>query len=270
MPVDNSIYEAPGDIWWDETRPLSSLRTAINPGRLAYLAEVVGAAGLTAPGARALDIGCGGGLMAEEVARMGFAVTGVDPAVAAIEVARSHAFKSGLRIEYTTAGGESLPFPEDSFDLVYCCDVLEHVTDPGVVIGEAARVLRAGGIFFYDTINRTPASKLLMIRLFQEWALTAWMPRDLHSWEAFITPDEIEKLLLANHLDPRGMTGLQPSVSPPRMLMNLILLRRGRLTYGEFGRRGAFKRSRDTGVIYAGYAVKPAARANGSAPIGQA
>jgi 2-polyprenyl-6-hydroxyphenyl methylase/3-demethylubiquinone-9 3-methyltransferase len=182
MPVDNSIYEAPGDIWWDETQPLSALRTAINPGRMAYLAEVLKQEGMTGRGSRALDIGCGGGLMAEEVARMGFAVSGVDPAAASVAVARAHALTSDLDIEYATAGGESLPFPDQSFDLVYCCDVLEHVTDPGQVIRETSRVLRPGGLFFYDTINRTRASKLLMIKMFQDWSLTAWMPRDLHAW----------------------------------------------------------------------------------------
>jgi 2-polyprenyl-6-hydroxyphenyl methylase/3-demethylubiquinone-9 3-methyltransferase len=134
--------------------------------------------------------------------------------------------------------------------------VLEHVTDPGRVIRETSRVLRPGGLFFYDTINRTRASKLLMINMFQDWSLTAWMPRDLHAWERFITPGEMENLLLAGDLSPRGMTGLQPSAAPPRMLLDLIRLRRGHLTYGEFGRRSAFKRTSSTGILYAGYAVK--------------
>ena len=211
MPVDNAIYTAPGDIWWDETKPLSSLRTAINPGRIGYLKRILDETGFPICGARALDIGCGGGLMAEEVARMGFDVTGVDPAQAAVGVAADHARRSGLEIAYRVAAGEALPFDDGQFDLVYCCDVLEHVDDVHRVIAESARVLRPGGLYFFDTINRTRASRFVMIKLFQEWSLTAWMPRDLHAWDRFITPDELTHLLADSGLELGGMTGLAPS-----------------------------------------------------------
>ena len=260
MPVDNAIYSAPGDIWWDESQPLSSLRTAINPGRLGYLRRVLEETGLPIRGATALDIGCGGGLMAEEVSRMGFAVTGVDPAAAAIDVAVDHASHSGLAIAYQVASGELLPFADGSFDLVYCCDVLEHVADLPRVIAESARVLRTGGLYFFDTINRTGASRFLMIKLLQEWPLTAWMPRDLHAWDRFITPEELTDLLVDRGLELGGMTGLAPSASPPQLSIDLVRLRLGVFSFGEFGRRSIFRETPDKTVVYSGYAVKTTTR----------
>ncbi len=260
MPVDNAIYTAPGDIWWDEDQPLSSLRTAINPGRVGYLRRVLEETGFHTRGATALDIGCGGGLMAEEVSQMGFALTGVDPAAAAIDVARAHARRSGLAISYQVASGESLPFGDGSFDLVYCCDVLEHVTDLPRVIAESTRVLRKGGLYFFDTINRTGASRFLMIKLFQDWHLTAWMPRDLHAWNRFIKPEELTRLPLDSGLELGGMTGLAPSASPVQLLLDLVRLRLGVFSFGEFGRRSIFRETPDRTVLYAGYAVKTTTR----------
>ena len=260
MPVDNAIYMAPGDIWWDESQPLSSLRTAINPGRIGYLRRILEETGYRTASARALDVGCGGGLMAEEVARMGFDVTGVDPAEASVEVAADHARRSGLDITYRVAAGEALPFDDGQFDLVYCCDVLEHVADARSVIAESARVLRPGGVYFFDTINRTGASKLLMIKLFQEWSLTAWMPRNLHAWDRFIKPDELTHLLTESGLEVGGMTGLAPSAPPPRLLFDLVRLRLGAFTFGDFGRRSIFRETSDKAVLYAGYALKGATR----------
>lgn len=256
MAVDNELYNAPGDIWWDENQPLSSLRTAINPARMGYLEETIRRLELHGAGRRALDVGCGGGLMAEEVARLGFMVTGVDPAAAAIEVARHHAQSSGLAIDYQVAFGEALPFADAAFDLVYCCDVLEHVSDLPRVIAEAARVLRPGGLYFFDTINRTGASRLLMIKLFQEWRLTAWMPRNLHSWDHFIKPDELTPLLQANGLRPGELTGLAPAASPLQLMRDLFRLRRRAITFAEFGSRSSFRTVADTSVLYAGHAIK--------------
>ena len=194
--------------------------------------------------------------MAEEVARLGFKVTGVDPAAPSLDVARAHARESRLAIEYQVADGESLPFPDSSFDLVYCCDVLEHVSDVARVVAESARVLRPGGLYFFDTINRTAASRLLMIKLFQEWNATAWLPHNLHSWDRFIKPQELTPLLECNGLHLSELTGLAPSAPPPRLFLDLVRLRRGAMTYAEFGRRSVFRRAADRSVVYAGYAVK--------------
>lgn len=257
MPVDNKLYDAREDIWWDETKPLNALRTAINPGRVGYLRQVVATLGLRPADSTALDVGCGGGIMAEEVAAMGFRVTGVDPSAESIATARAHTARSALAIEYLEAPGEHLPFADETFELVYCCDVLEHVNDLQQVINEAARVLKPGGVYLYDTINRTFPSKLVMIKLFQEWGATAFMPPNLHDWEQFIKPAE-----LLGGLDKAGlrnveMVGLKPAANPVQLVRLLRKVKKGRMTPAEMGRRSPMAVSRDMTVLYIGHAVKP-------------
>jgi 2-polyprenyl-6-hydroxyphenyl methylase/3-demethylubiquinone-9 3-methyltransferase len=184
--IDNELYKQSGDIWWNDAQPLSAIRTSLNPGRLAHLAIVLRQTGLDLHGLTALDVGCGGGLLAEEMARLGFAVTGVDPADNSLATARAHAAQSALAIDYRRGTAESLPCDDASFDFVYCCDVLEHVDSVDRAVAEAARVLKPGGVYLYDTINRTFLSKLIYIKLFQEWGWTSWMPPNLHTWEKFI------------------------------------------------------------------------------------
>ena len=133
-----------------------------------------------------LDLGCGGGLMSEAYARRGARVTGVDPSTVSLKVARAHARESGLSIRYKQGRGEAFPFPDASFDLVSCCDVLEHVDDLDAVIHRITRVLRPDGLFFFDTINRTWLSWLFVIEVFQEWLHL--VPAGTHDWDMFITP----------------------------------------------------------------------------------
>jgi 2-polyprenyl-6-hydroxyphenyl methylase/3-demethylubiquinone-9 3-methyltransferase len=261
MPVNNALYNAPGDIWWDEAQPLNALKTAINPGRIGYLRQVMAKHGWRGDGRTALDVGCGGGIMAEEVAALGFNVTGVDPSESSLATARRHAAAAGLSIIYSRAGGESLPYPDSSFDLVYCCDVLEHVGDVDRVVAEAARVLKPEGIYLYDTINRTFLSRFVMIKLFQEWKATAFMPADLHDWAQFIKPPE-----LAGSLDRAGLRqvetiGLQPAANPLRLIGLLRQVKRGKITPAELGRRSPMRLSNDRSVLYAGHAVKSMAAA---------
>jgi 2-polyprenyl-6-hydroxyphenyl methylase / 3-demethylubiquinone-9 3-methyltransferase len=260
MPVDNALYNAPGDIWWDEAQPLNALRTAINPGRMAYLRRVLDLHGWKAQGRTALDVGCGGGIMAEEVAALGFTVTGVDPSENSLATARRHALEGGLHIKYDRASGESLPYPDDTFDLVYCCDVLEHVDDVDRTIAEAARVLKPGGIYLYDTINRTAVSRLVMIKLFQEWRAFAFMPEHLHDWSRFIKPAELEASLRRAGLRQVDSVGLKPSANPVAMIMLLRQVKGGRMTPAEMGRRSPMAMSNDRSVLYAGHAMKGDAR----------
>ena len=115
-----------------------------------------------------MDVGCGGGFLAEEFAKDGFAVTGIDPADRSIEAARKHAADNNLEIDYRAGKEEALPFSDGSFDIVACCDVLEHVDDFSLVISEVARTLKAGGVFCFDTVNRTWLSNLVAIKLFKK------------------------------------------------------------------------------------------------------
>ena len=163
--------------------------------------------GIDPVGLEVLDVGCGGGLLAE-FAALGARVTGVDPSVDSLAAARTHARQSGFAIHYQPGVGEQLPLPDASFDAVYCCDVLEHVDDLGRTVREIARVLRPGGVFLYDTINRTRRSRLLVIKLSQDWAATRWAEPNTHDWRCFIRPAELERKPAAAGLDVRDRVGL--------------------------------------------------------------
>ena len=125
MPIDNQLYDRPGDIWWNEQEPFSMLRTMVNPVRFEFFRAILTDEGRT-EGA-ALDVGCGGGLLAEECARFGLLVTGIDPSARSVRIAQEHAVQSDLTINYLAGAGERLPFVDASYDVVFCCDVLEHV-----------------------------------------------------------------------------------------------------------------------------------------------
>jgi len=256
MPVDNAVYDRMADSWWDEGGFLHVL-AALNPARFGYMRRVLTEELHLAPaGLRALDVGCGGGLLAEEFARLGCSVMGVDPSEESLAAARKHAVAQGLAIEYRCATGEALPFADASFDMVYCCDVLEHVTDLRQVIAESARVLKPGGTYLYDTINRTPQSWLIMIKLLQDWRWTAMMPPQLHDWRMFIRPDELRRALEHHGLVPGGLTGLKPRAYPLRVVRALRRLKRGLVSYAGAVREMDVGESPDTSVSYIGYARK--------------
>jgi 2-polyprenyl-6-hydroxyphenyl methylase/3-demethylubiquinone-9 3-methyltransferase len=253
--VDNEIYNTPADIWWSDDQPMSVIRTALNPARLGYLTEVLGRLGVDPAGKTLADIGCGGGLFAEELARLGANVIGVDPSAPSLETARAHAEAAGLAIEYRLGRGEMLPLQDSSVDLACCVDVLEHVSDVSAVLRETARILKPGGIYLYDTINRTPLARL-MIKLSQDWSPTAWAPRDMHHYSQFITPAELHALLEASGLSGAGYTGMSPSPGPVRIYQLLRQVRTGKISYAEFGRGLRFVLTKDTRVSYIGHAIK--------------
>ena len=259
MPVDNQLYDRLADTWWQEDSVLGLLRTSVNPARFGYMRRVLTEElGIDPGGKTALDVGCGGGLLAEEFARLGCRVTGVDPSAESLETARGHARIEGLEINYLVSAGEQLPFEDESFDVVYCCDVLEHVADLQRVLDESARVMKPGGVYMYDTINRTRRSKLVMIKLIQDWRSTALMEPNLHDWDMFIKPSELIAALTQAGLDSRDVKGIGPARNPVAMLRDLRRRARGEITYGEFGARNVMREQRDTSLAYAGYATKPA------------
>ena len=258
MPVDNAIYDGPGDQWWDERQPLSALRTALNPARIGYFTGVLDSLGVEPVGMTAVDIGCGGGLFSEELCRLGARVIGVDPSAASLAIARSHADSSGMVIDYRSGRGEALPLPDSSVDVACCVDVLEHVADVDAVVRETARVLKNGGVYLFDTINRTVVSKLVMIKLLQDWRVTAWLPARLHAFEQFLTPAELQAIMARHQLTGGEVVGIGPGVNPARLLGLLWQLRRGTISPGELGRRARFVQIRNTRVAYAGYEIKTA------------
>jgi 2-polyprenyl-6-hydroxyphenyl methylase/3-demethylubiquinone-9 3-methyltransferase len=260
MPIDNHLYDTMADSWWDEGGCLHILR-GLNPARLGYMRRVlVGELGIDLRGKKTLDVGCGGGILAEDFARLGCDVTGIDPSEKSIEAALVHTRQEGLAIDYRIGTGEALPFPDASFELAYCCDVLEHVSDVGRVIAEISRVLQPGAIFFYDTINRTLRSKLVIIKLFQEWSWTSFMPPNLHDWRMFIKPEELTAILAGNGLKNQGLTGLKPAANLLQTALQTFRLlrarKRGELTYLEAARGLGLRESRDTSILFMGWARK--------------
>lgn len=257
MGVDNKIYDQQADTWWHEDGLLHFLKTAINPARFGYFRRILTQTLQIPPAGKSLlDVGCGGGLLAEEFARLGCQVTGVDPSAPSLEAARQHAGQKGLPILYQQAGGERLPFGAASFDIACCCDVLEHVDDVAAVVAEIARVLRSGGVFFYDTINRTGRSKLVAIKIMQDWSWSSFMPPGLHDWDLFIKPEELAEILKKEELQPQEVVGMVPKANPLRLIKALRDQKKGKITFGEFGQRMQSKEGKDTSVSYMGYALK--------------
>jgi 2-polyprenyl-6-hydroxyphenyl methylase / 3-demethylubiquinone-9 3-methyltransferase len=258
MPADNTHYDTHAESWWDDRGVLSALAPLQNPARVEYFTRTLARRGLDPRGLRVLDIGCGGGALAEELARLGCRVTGLDVSARSIDVARRHAVAGGLRISYCVARGESLPYDDESFDVAYLGDVLEHVGDFDEAIDETARVLAPGGICFYDTVNRTRRSRLVLIKLFQEWSWSRFLPPDTHEWDAFITPRELHSNMAWHGLAPDGVVGLRPQRNIAGVVWALRQRQRDKISYAELGRRIHLVTSRRADFMFMGHAVKKA------------
>jgi 2-polyprenyl-6-hydroxyphenyl methylase / 3-demethylubiquinone-9 3-methyltransferase len=257
MTVDNSLYERHPDAWWDETGYHQFLLTGANPARFGYFQSILQRRGVDPMGLRVLDLGSGGGYLAESFAEIGAQVTGIDPAGNSVREAVIHAEARDLSIGYSVGAGERLPFPDGSFDVVTCCDVLEHLYNLDEVLAETARVLKPGGIYFYDTINRTPQSWLVMVQVAQEFPLTCIVPRGLHDWSMFLKPQELERHLAQVGIRSHQIVGLN-SKRHPLYLFGLILqVKLGRITHAEFGEQSQVAAiPGDLSLSYMGYGIK--------------
>lgn len=211
-----ALYNDHADRWWDDSVPwLRTLKNLV-PARLRYFDRHVP----SWAGQRVLDLGCGGGFMAETLAKRGAHVTGVDPASDAVAAARQHAEDTGLTIAYEVGTGETLSAPDGQFDTVVCVDVLEHVTDLDATLDQVARVTRSGGTFAFDTINRTLLARFVVV-IAAERVLRI-LPRGTHDPALFIRPADLKAKLEARGFEVLDMTGLGPNG----------LTRRGDFTFG--------------------------------------
>jgi len=231
---DLTIYDTAADDWWsDRHRWVRTLRNMV-PGRMRHFDRVIEARGGW-QGQAVLDLGCAGGFMAEALDDRGARVTGIDPAAQAIAAALGHAAQTGREIRYDTGVGEALPYETAAFDTVVCVDVLEHVADLGRVVTEVARVLRPGGVFLFDTINRNPVASLAVVTLAER--VISLLPRGTHDPAMFIRPSELRAHLRAQGLNPGPFTGLGPRG----------IDRRGDLTFGRLP---------GTVILYVGHAIR--------------
>ncbi|HWG79165.1 MAG TPA: bifunctional 2-polyprenyl-6-hydroxyphenol methylase/3-demethylubiquinol 3-O-methyltransferase UbiG [Stellaceae bacterium] len=205
-------FAASAASWWDPSgqfRPLHQL----NPVRLTFIRDRLAAhfgrdIRATKPfgGLRLLDIGCGGGLVCEPMARLGAGVTGIDAAAEALAVARAHAAGAGLDIDYREAAVEELAAAGESFDAVVALEIVEHVADPALFLAAAARLVRPGGGFVASTLNRTP--KAFAFAIIGAEYLLRWLPRGTHQWRKFLRPSELVAGLRQHGLIAKEISGL--------------------------------------------------------------
>jgi 2-polyprenyl-6-hydroxyphenyl methylase/3-demethylubiquinone-9 3-methyltransferase len=210
-PAEVERFRRMAEEWWDpkgKFRPLHQ----IGPARLAFIREEMvrhftldDRAMKPFAGHSIVDVGCGGGLIAEPLARLGATVTGIDPASRNIEIAKLHAGPQGLAIDYRAITVEELAAEGRTFDVLTCLEVIEHVPDVGAFIGECAKLVRPGGLMILSTINRTFKAYALAV-VGAEYVL-GWLPRGTHDWNRFVTPGELSRHLAGAGMGPARFMG---------------------------------------------------------------
>ncbi|RLL72332.1 bifunctional 2-polyprenyl-6-hydroxyphenol methylase/3-demethylubiquinol 3-O-methyltransferase UbiG [Paenirhodobacter hankyongi] len=211
-PAEVAKFEAMAAEWWDPNGKFKPLHM-LNPCRLDYLVTQIAAQfgrDLKAPrpfdGLRLLDIGCGGGLLSEPMARLGATVIGADAAGGNIPVAKLHAEQSGLTIDYRHCAAEDLAAAGERFDVVLAMEIIEHVADPQGFVNTCAELLAPGGLMFCSTMNRNPKS--YMMAIIGAERVMRWLPVGTHDWSKFVTPDELYALIRGAELDPVDRKGM--------------------------------------------------------------
>jgi len=240
VPVNNSIYDELGERWYAaHDDPVALLRAESrlrNPWVAANIRRERGAQ------ARVLDVGCGAGFLSNYLAREGFDVTGLDASRASLEVAARH--DTSGRARYVQGDALTLPFPDAAFDAVCAMDFLEHVEDPAAVVGEMARVLKPGGLFFFHTFNRNLLAWLVVIKGV-EWFVKN-TPRHMHVLRLFIKPSELSSMCRPHGLHVAELHGSEPVVLSWAFWRMLLT----RIVPADF----RFRFSRSMLLAYTGYA----------------
>jgi 2-polyprenyl-6-hydroxyphenyl methylase/3-demethylubiquinone-9 3-methyltransferase len=198
--------------WWDARGPMAALHK-FNPVRLGYIRDRAAQKFSRDPkrldclkGLRMLDIGCGGGILSEPLARLGAQMVGADPSAENIAAASAHAEQSGIAVDYRATTAEALAEAGECFDVVLAMEVVEHVTDVKAFVATCASMVKPGGLMIAATLNRTLKSFALAI-VGAEYVLR-WLPRGTHQWDKFVTPNELELVFESAGLDVTGERGV--------------------------------------------------------------
>lgn len=274
---DLEFYDLNAENWWQEDAKIYALYY-LNQPRFEFFDRHI----LNWQGLKALDVGCGGGFSCEFMAKRGVIVSGIDQSAKCIEKAQDHARSTELKIDYQHGFAEKMPYLSNTFDVVICVDVLEHVTDYKQVILEIHRILKPNGTFFFDTINRNFKSKLVMIWVMEN--ILREIQRGIHDWEKFIKPEELTDLVQKNGFtdveikgfDVFGEAGamveecrdfFQAFVAGKRLIPSAESLQHLRYAlesnlanYRYYKKTGSLniKINNDTSIMYIGKAVKKA------------
>jgi len=226
-PEEAARYAALADKWWDRSGPFWPLHR-LNELRVEYIRQTLcdhfrrdGGAPDPLTGLRTLDIGCGGGILSEAVARLGAQVHGVDVVERNIAIARHHAQQAGLSIRYEMITAEALTRRGDQYDVVFNMEVVEHVADLAGFLQAGSQLVRPGGLMFIATINRTLLAWLTAI-VGAEYILR-WLPRGTHQWRRFPTPEELERLLSQDRMRLIAQSGVRVNPITRRMALTRFM-----------------------------------------------
>jgi 2-polyprenyl-6-hydroxyphenyl methylase/3-demethylubiquinone-9 3-methyltransferase len=244
------LFDGLSQTWWDEAGALQGMGVLLAPVRVPFVTGVIRTE-LGQGGHRVLDLGAGGGLLAEDLDRAGLSVVALDPSLLSIGAGRDHSATSGSAVQYVGGRGEQLPFADTSFDAVVCMEVLEHVDSAPAVVAEAGRVLRQGGIFIFSGPNRTLTNRVGLIFIAQD--LLGVVPRGTHKWSRLVRPDEMNRHMRAAGIEPILTVGLGLKMrDSPKAALAVLGLLVGHLTYPDAARLIYLATGTGTRIAYQG------------------